>query len=240
MNRLRTVFSLVVATSFAIGGSLQAADKAAPMTAQELAARLSALQQDGSSYVRLRMEVKRSSGAATSMQIQIKQRRGNAGSEVVYQILFPREQKGEAVLLRQFAGRSASGTLFVPPDKEQSLDAAKMKESLFGTPCVILESKSAKGGESVYAVVKSWIDVRHLVPMRIEKYFPSGQLARRIETNNVDTDDRGRQIPASFTIRRPGSDSITTVEGSRIKHDVNYTDADFTAAGFRNLTVPHS
>ncbi len=103
------------------------------MTAQELAARLSAVQQDGSSYVRLRMEVKPSSGAAASLQIQIKQRRTNSGSEVVYQVLFPKEQKGEAVLLRQSAGHSASGTLFVPPDKEQSLDSSKMKEPLLGS-----------------------------------------------------------------------------------------------------------
>ena len=81
MNRLRVIFSLVAATAFAVVGSLESADKAAPMTAQELAARLGALQQDGSSYVRLRMEVKQSSGTAMSMQIQIKQRRSKGRLE---------------------------------------------------------------------------------------------------------------------------------------------------------------
>ncbi len=109
---------------------------------------------------------------------------------------------------------------------------------------MILESKSAKGSESVFTpIVKSWIDVRHFVPMRVEKYLSSGQLGRRIETNNVDNDDRGRQIPAKFTITRPGSEDSRSprsrARGSNIMTS-NYTDADFTAAGFRNLAVPHS
>ena len=63
--------------------------------------------------------------------------------------------------------------------------------------CVILESTPDKGEPSIYGSVRSWIDPRRLVPLRVEKYLPSGQLARRIETTRVVTDDKGRSIPGN-------------------------------------------
>ena len=69
------------------------------MTANDLASRLSALRQNGVSYVRLRMEIK---GATNeTLQLQIKERRTTNSSEVVYQVLYPKERKGESVLLRK-------------------------------------------------------------------------------------------------------------------------------------------
>src|ERR1051325_9530771 len=73
------------------------------MSAQELAARLSALQQNGNSYVRVRMEVKEPA-SATTLQLQIKSRRTKSATDVVYQVLWPKERKGEAVLLRKKVG----------------------------------------------------------------------------------------------------------------------------------------
>jgi len=34
-------------------------------------------------------------------------------------------------------------------------------------------------------IVRSWIDVRRLLPLRVEKYASSGQLLRRIDTTRV-------------------------------------------------------
>ena len=55
-------------------------------------------------------------------------------------------------------------------------------ETVDRVPCQILESKPGKGDRSSYAKVRSWIDVKRLVPLRVEKYLASGQLARRIDT----------------------------------------------------------
>lgn len=232
----------------------------APVTAAELASRLNASRLDGTSYVRLRLET----GSGGAIQIQTKERRTQAGTDLVYQILFPKERKGESVLLRKPNGQSARGTLFTPPDSTKTLDAAQLKEGLFGSAlayediienffawgqqtivgtedigrvsCQILESKPGKSDRSGYASVRSWIDTKRMVPLRVEKYNASGTPVVRIETTNVEKDDLDRHLPASLSITRGGKSSV--LEGSRIKHGVALTDADFTPEGLKVLTTP--
>jgi len=235
--------------------------ESAPLSASELASRLSVLQQDGTSYVRLRMEI---NGVAKEiLQIQIKQRRAKGTSEVVYQVLFPKERKGESVLLRQIGDRPASGFVFTSPNtlrpigdlKEplfgSALSYADIVENFFawdqqailgaedvdGVKCQILESKPGKGGHSIYGSVRSWIDPQRLVPLRIEKYSSSGQLLRRIDTTRVVADGENH-VPANLSVRGPSAEGLTQINGSQIKHDVKYSDAEFTADGLKELTAP--
>ncbi len=247
--------------------ALSAEPGAEAISAKDLAARLNAWQQDGISYVRLRMVVSQPSGKNT-LQIQIKARRTKTTTDVVYQILWPKERKGESLLLRKTGGQSASGSIFVPPATLRSLDASQMKEPLFGSDlsyedlvdnffswerqaivgtedvdgvsCQILESKPGKGDRSSYASVRTWVDTRRLIPLRIEKYAASGGLARRIDTSNVVTDDIGRQVPANLTVRGTRKNSITELDGSRIKHDVTYADGQFTQDALKEVTIPRS
>ena len=111
-------------------------------------------------------------------------------------------------------------------------------EILNRVSCVILESRPGQGASSTYASVRSWIDSRRLVPLRVEKYLASGQLARRIETTRVVTDDKGRFIPADLTVSGPREDSVTNLDGSRIRHDVAYTDHEFTPEALREVLAP--
>jgi len=247
--------------------SADAADTApAALSAKELASGLFALQ-DGASYVRLRLEVKQPIDTTKfALQLQIKQRRTKTSTDLVYQVLWPKERKGEAVLLHKAEGSLPSGSLFVPPAKPRSLDASQMHEALFGSdlsyqdvienffgwddqrivgaevlnrvPCVILESRPDNGELSSYASVRSWIDSRRLVPLRVEKYLPSGQLGRRIDTTRVAADDKGRSIPADLTVHGPREDSVTELDGSRIRHDVTYSDRDFTPEGLTDTLAP--
>ena len=263
----------LAAASFSLAllvSSARSADPAPPaLSAADLASRLSAWQQDGASYARLRMEVKQPPGTTKSaLQIQIKARRTKMNTEVVYQILWPKERKGEAVLLRKARDRSASGSIFVPPDTVRAIDASEMKEPLFGSDlsyedlvdnffaweqqaivgtedvdgviCQILESKPGKSDRSSFASVKTWVDTRRLAPLRIEKYMAPGRSARRIDTAGVVTDDIGRQIPANLTVRGSRKDSVTELDGSRIKHDVTYTDRQFTPEALKEVTIPRS
>lgn len=251
--------SLILLLSASFGLSLPA--RAQTVSADELAAKLKTSRQDGTSYIRLRLET----NGGGSIQIQSKQRHTAAGSEVIYQVLFPKERKGESVLLKKPAQGAPSGIAFVPPDQDKKLNATSMKQPLFGsdltyedmvenffawksqaiagqedigrTPCTILESKPAASDQSSYASVKSWIDTRRMVPLRVEKYNASGSLLVRIETTNVEKDDLGRNLPASLSVQRSGGGS-TVLEGSRIKHGVSLTDADFTAEALRDLSVP--
>jgi outer membrane lipoprotein-sorting protein len=238
------------------------------ISARDLAGRLSALR-DGASYVRVRLEVKEPIDTTKiTLQLQIKERRSKTAADVVYQVLWPKERKGEAVLLHKAEGSPPAGSLFMPPDKVSTLNASQMNGSLFGSDlsyedvvenffswenqaivgndvvnrvnCLILESRPGKGDSSTYTSVRSWIDPRRFVPLRVEKYLPGGRLARRIETTRVVTDDKGRSIPGVLTVRGPRGGSVTDLDGSRIKHDVTYVDREFTPEGLGEISAPPS
>jgi outer membrane lipoprotein-sorting protein len=255
--------ALALAVGFDVGFDAASAAEPEPpqMSAAELAGRLNAKQQDGASYIRLRMELP---GGKGTLQLQIKSRASRAGTDLVYQVLFPKERKGEAVLLRK-TGNRVTGALFTPPDSVRTLGAAQLDEPLFGSDlsyedvidnffawdqqelvgtevvdrvnCAVLESKPGKGERSSYSSVRTWIDTRRMVPLRVEKYGAPGRVMRRIETTRVATDDKGRAIPANLTVRGPRG-STTELDGSRIKHNVTFSDAEFTVDGLKALTTP--
>jgi len=237
-------------------------------TAKALAGRLSSAQM-GESYVRLMMAVKARPGSpGGALQLQIKQRRTPARADILYQVLWPKERKGEAVLLHQNAGSAPAVMVYLPPNDPRKLSPGQGGESLFGgdltyqdaienffdwgnqglagsesvngIDCVIVESKPGGADHSIYGSVRSWIDTRRLVPLRVEKYFPSGRLARRIDTTRVATDDEGRPIPADLSVHATGDDSETDLNGSRIRHDITYSDSDFTVAAMKKLSPPQS
>jgi hypothetical protein len=231
------------------------------MNASDLASQLSALRQNGVSYIRVRMEIKGTT--KETLQLQIKERLTTNSSEIVYQVLFPKERKGESVLLRKVGNSRATGSVFAPPDKAGQID--DLSEPLLGSDltyedviinffawdqqaivgaekvdavnCTILESKPGKDQPSMYASVRSWIDARRLVPLRVEKYDSSGKLLRRISTTQV-VSDAGRNIPADLTVSGTRPESSTRLDGSRISHDINYTDRDFTVEGLKELSIP--
>ena len=265
---LRVGAAILSLALLAISGSGAANTDQPAISAQDLAARLAAVQ-DGSSYVRLRMEVKKPDGSTKlALQLQIKQRRTKTATDLVYQVLWPKERKGEAVLLHKADGHSPSGSLFRPPDQLHSLDVSQMNEALFGSNlsyqdivenffawdnqsmagtevlnginCLILESRPGKGDSSTYTSVRTWVDSRRFVALRIEKYVQAGQPARRIETTRVVTDDLGRSIPGNLLVRSTRGDSVTDLDGSRIKHDVAYADREFTPEGLREVSIPHT
>jgi outer membrane lipoprotein-sorting protein len=229
-------------------------------TASELAAKLRA-KQSGSMFVRIRMQI--GSGDKQTLQIQIKSRVSEAAGDIIYQILFPRERKGESVLLHR-SGHKFSGTLFTPPGNLKSIGSAEIKQSLFGsalsyediidtpfawrqqtivgteemdgTACQILESKPSKDHTSSYSSVKSWIDSRRLVPLRIEKYDSSGKVVRRINTTRVLLQG-GDSLPVDLKVYGPGG-SVTQITGSRLKRGVSYAETEFTPEGLKQLNAP--
>ena len=268
MKRFRLTF-VTVATAIiglTLAFSSRAAETSSAMTANDLASRLSAVRQNGVSYVRLRMEIRGATREIKeTLQLQIKERRTKGSSEVVYQVLYPKERKGESVLLRKIGDGPASGSVFVPPNTVRPI--GDLKEPLLGSDlsyedvvdnffawdqqaivgtekvdgvnCTILESKPGKGERSIYGSVRSWIDVRRLVPLRVEKCASSGQLLRRIDTTRVVA-DAGHDIPADLTVGGARPDSTTLLDGSRIRHNVTYTDRDFTIEGLKEIATPRT
>ena len=113
-------------------------------------------------------------------------------------------------------------------------------EAVNRVTCQILESRPGKGQHSEYSGVRTWVDSRRLIPLRIEKFLPSGTLARRFETTHIATDDMGRSVPANLTVSSPQKGSSTDLDGSKLKHGVVLTDRDFTPEGIREVTTPRS
>ena len=270
VNRLmRTYFgktssSAKLFSALAIGATafgiipLHAADPAVPaLSATELAARLNALR-EGSALIRTKLEVQSSDGGRRVLQLQVKERRTKAGTDIVYQVLWPNEHKGEAVILHQ-AGGTPKGSIIIPRQPLRAIKPSQMGEGLFdsdlsyqdavenffawkkqalvgsetinGVNCQILESKPDSSSVSIYAKVRSWIDPQRFVPMRIEKYSSSGELVRRIDVTRVARDEKHHPIPASLNVHGPRKNSVTEFNGARIDQDVQFTDADLTPAG---------
>src|ERR1700760_4623306 len=106
------IFRVIAATlglAFLTSSAGVADSEPAALSAKDLAASLSALQ-DGASYVRLRLEVKQPADTTKiALQLQIKERRTKTGTDLVYQVLWPKERKGEAVLLHKSDGGARTG-----------------------------------------------------------------------------------------------------------------------------------
>lgn len=252
-SRLCSVFSAMYLGLLALPLLVFAAEPAS-----ELAARLRA-KEEGSTFVRVRMEI----AGKDTLQLQIKSRVSQASADIVYQILFPKERKGESVLLHRGGGKF-SGTFFKPPNAIRSIPSAKLNEPLFGSdlsyediidnpftwdqqaivgtdivdnfPCQILESKPGKDRSSSYSSVRTWVDQRRFVPLRIEKYDSSGKVVRRINTTRILLDG-GDSIPANLSVHGPNN-SVTEIDGSRIKRGVTFADAEFTPEGLKQLAAP--
>ncbi len=250
---LASVFAAVVCIS-----GIHAAEPAPPtMSAAELAGRVDAASH-GHALIRTKLEVGQSGGARRILQLQIKQRRTKTSTDLVYEVLWPTERKGEAVILHRTQG-SSKGMIIVPQQPVRTIKSSQMDEGLFESDlsyqdavdnffawkkqtlvgaevinnvnCQILESKPDTTSASIYAKVRSWIDPERLVPLRIEKYSSSGTLVRRIDITRVARDEKNRPIPANLTVQGPRKNSVTEFKGARIDQGVNFTDADFTPEG---------
>src|SRR5271155_4626030 len=137
MNLLRTEILRITAATLGLAiltSSAGATDtQIAAISAQDLAGHLSALQ-DGTSYVRLRLEVKQPIDTTKIvLQLQIKERRTKNAIDVFYQVLWPKERKGEGVLLHKAGGDPPDGSLFMPPATVTTLGTSEMNGALFGS-----------------------------------------------------------------------------------------------------------
>jgi len=245
---------IVAAVSFFSVATVPAQNAPATISPNDLASRLSAVQL-GSTMIRTRMEMQTPDGNKRVLQLQIKERRTKSASDLIYVVLWPKERKGEAVILHQDAEGAPRGTVVASPGQAKPLDAGQMDGALFGSDlsyqdavenffawknqavvgsetvdgveCQILESKPDKAGVSIYGKVRSWIDLHRLVPLRVEKYSTAGKLMRRVETTRVARDQQDRFIPGNLTVRGPKG-TATELNGARIEQGQQFTDRDFT------------
>ncbi len=237
---------------------------AEPPSAKEIAGHLSTMQEDGSSTIRLRLTAATPPDTKNSvLQIQILQRRNPGTTDVIYRILWPKDRQGESVLLKKKGDQAPAGTHFIPPETAKSLGPNQMKDPVFGSDlayadlienfyawdsqaivgegvvgrvnCQILESKPGSGQSSIYASVRSWVDIDRMVPLRVEKFLSPVKPVRRIETTRITKEADGHHIPASLSVRDLRKTSLTELEGSRLNERVQHEDQDFTLEAIKEF-----
>ncbi len=226
--------------------------------AQSLASTMAAAVWDDASTARLKMDFQPDGGEKTVLQLKIDARRTKAATDVHYQVLWPKDRTDGSFVLRKVSGQSPSGSVLqdgtVKPiasiqdgifgsdlayedlaDNYFAWENQKIvgEEKIKNVSCQILESRPGKGDSSSYGGVKTWIDPKRMVPLKVEKFDSKGNLVRRITITLIAKDDKNQPIPANFTVERPGKGSRTVLEGSNIKHDVPLKDSDFSAGALR-------
>jgi hypothetical protein len=256
----------ILAVAFAPSAFAQTPAPAPKISANDLAAKLDPQSDTGTSYVRFRMQVQKPGDPKpATLQVQSEERHEAGAADMLYQVLWPASRKGESVLLHRGKGGAISGTTYAPAGKSQTIDSSQMDGSLFGSDlaladlienffawkqqsivgsetvrgvnCVVLESRPGAGDHSTYSRVRTWVDTRRMVSMRIEKLDAAGHVVREIDTTRV-TRDNGRNIPADLAVRRPGQASSTAVDGVAIRHDVPLTGGDFTPEAMKDVKPP--
>lgn len=224
-----------------------------PSGAQLVATMKAAKPGKGGLQIRVRMEV-HEGGAKSTRLLQIKRRTLPDGrNEQLYQVNFPKERKGEALLLRT-SPQGFTGLLVTPGNAPRKLTNADRKlnlfgsdmtledaladfldwpkheivghESLHGIACAIVESKPGSGERKV----RTWVEEKRYVAQKIQVFDSGGDKpTREIETNKVMRGESGYYFPASFTIRTLAKGTDTLVEGTGASEQ-EFTDADFADA----------
>lgn len=249
--------SAIVAGVIAVAGTVTAQTQSSQtMSGTELANRVDEMRQ-GNALIRSRLEIQSADGNKRVLQLQIKERRAKNNTDVLYQVLWPNELKDQTVILHQGPG-GAQGSIIVPQQPVRAIKSSQMGEGLFGSDlayqdavenflswkkqaivgnqavnsinCQILESQPDDASTSIYAKVRSWIDTQRFIPLRIEKYSPSGEVLRRIDITRVARDEKHHPIPAGLSVRGTRKKSVSQFEGVKIDQDVQFTDADFAPA----------
>ena len=192
-------------------------------------------------------------------QLLIKGSRNGQGTQVLYQVLWPKSQSGQILLVSRSGDGPGTGFLLEPPQKITPVTPQLARQGFFGTDlsiedvmedfwhwpsqtivgeekvnrqsCVILESRPAAGLDTSYSRIRSWIVPDSGLPLRLEKFDREGQLIKRLTTERFHKDSHGRSIPATLVIESADGLHQTRLEGTKFEGDLEFPADDFTVDG---------
>lgn len=214
---------------------------------------------------RARLSIEAKEGPTRSLQVLIKGRREGATNETLVVVMWPREQKGQAWMIRRTDAGEISGFRFAPPNEVRPVSAADLDEPLFGSDlcvddfaesfwewpdqritgeekvgnlaCWVVESRTTDPSIR-HPRIRSWLAKERPVAMRVEKSDREGTLRKRLTAARVvRRDDDGWSV-GEWTVETVEAGSRTTVSGSRSDRDLTLPASDFTVEGVRQLIDP--
>ena len=242
--------------------------RASALTAKELVDRLRNERMSKGFRLRFRT-VREDLGSGKTEVRQFLARGSRSGEEVklLYQVLWPRELKGAALLVtKSKPGATAKGLLFTPPDKTARLDTSSLRQPFFGTDltvedmsddflswpsqritgeetvegraCLILESRPGQGRPGDYSLVRSWIDPALPLAVSVEKYGRNSKLMKRVTGQDIRKSPSGHWIAARVVVQPVGKPFRTIIEWSKGKRDVEHPAEIFSLEGIREFAKP--
>ena len=211
---------------------------------------------------RARVEIDPAQGDERHFQVLIKGRLDGSTNETLVVVMWPRDQKGRAWMIRRTEAGVVGGFRLEPGGEATPIQAGEFDEPLLGSDlglddfaetfwewpevrvvgeekvgsaeCWIVESKSA-GSAVRHPRVRSWLAKEKPIAMRIEKFDASGTLRKRLTAGRVVRRDDGGWAVAEWTVESVGAGSHTRVTGSRSDRDLTLPAAEFTPEGVRKL-----
>ncbi|MBL9129198.1 MAG: outer membrane lipoprotein-sorting protein [Verrucomicrobiales bacterium] len=230
--------------------------------ARTLVAALVKSQSTSGYRTRARVAIEPAQGPERHYQVLIKGRRDAAVSETLVLVLWPREEKGRAWMIRRDAAGVVGGFRLAPggastPIRSEDLDEPLLgsdlgiddfaetfwewadasvvgEEKVGGTACWIVESRS--GDPSVrHPRIRSWLAKEKSVAMRVEKYDAADVLRKRLTAGRVVRRDEGGWVAAEWTVETVGRGGQTRVTGSRSDRGLELPAVEFTPEAISKL-----
>lgn len=190
------------------------------------------------------------------MQVAIQGSNTSEGRKSLYQILWPQEMKGSAVLLSIPDKGMLNGIRFSPPNQVDIMDATNLDDTLFGTLiqvedlveaywewphqeivgeeiidneiCTILESKHPNHAKGHPGRVTTWISKSKNTPMKIFKYKEQGLIRKVIRFERFIKRSGDTWVAANTIVENPYTGETTRIEGTRSKQDIEVPDHVFS------------
>lgn len=262
MRRLGILLALLSLGLCASALGLGAA--AEDLTAKQLIAKVEAAQK--TSGFRTRAKLTKSTPDSKTqevMQLVIKCRRQGEATRMLYQILWPKQAMGQALVVETSADGAVSGFFFEPPDRQIPLTPKLMAQPLFGTDvtvedvaeaywhwpnqklvgeekvaaraCKILESRPGPGTATSYTLVKSWIAPDIALPIMVEKFGKDGVLLKRFVAAKVVKQSPGSWAAAIMVVDSAGGRGRTTLEGTKSDRDIDIPAEQFTLEALKQV-----
>jgi hypothetical protein len=197
-------------------------------------------------------------------QILIKGRRDGEATKLLYQVLWPTQFAGDAIVVEDSGDHHVNGFLYqkeiVIPLTDQLLEGEffesdlhveDMFEAFWYWPshksageetidkrhCMIVELRPAPDAVTGYSMVKTWVSPEILLAMKVQFYGRDGKLLKTVTTERV-VKQGSRWVAATLKVLPAGGHTQTVLEGTKAERDLQIPTADFTVDAIKQTMKP--
>lgn len=253
---------VMMALAFRSDGAERADADARQPEARSLVSAVVQNQRTTGSRARAKLSIEPAQGPTRSLQVLIKGRLDGPTHETLIVVMWPREEKGRAWMIRRIDGGETSGFQFAPPNDVTPLTARELDSSLFDsdlsvddfaesfwewpdqqlvgeekvgtTECWVVESRTTDPNVR-HPRMRSWLSKDKPIALRVEKFDKVGAVQKRLTAGRVVRRDGGGWVVAEWMVETVATGSRTRVSGSRSDRDLTLPAAEFTPDGVRQL-----